>query len=178
MHLDRILGLSEHFVYSNDDMMLSLPLMPGDFFDAQGRPILWMSNAGAAKMTSMRASLILNDDSINSWQKTLIRARELYRRKTGRRIPFFTPAHAMDAYNISMFREVSFSYVMANELGCQCLFRQNTRFFNRMKTRFFRPVEVLAVVRDHFAKLKRDVELCSSPKLFALITCAETKLRR
>lgn len=72
MHLDRILGLSEHFVYSNDDMMLSLPLMPGDFFDAQGRPILWMSNAGAAKMTSMRASLILNDDSINSWQKTLI----------------------------------------------------------------------------------------------------------
>lgn len=167
MHLDRILGLSEHFVYSNDDMMLSLPLMPWDFFDAQGRPILWMSNAGAAKMTSMRASLILNDDSINSWQKTLIRARELYRRKTGRRIPFFTPAHAMDAYNISMFREVLFSYVMANELGCQCLFRQNTRFFNRMKTRFFRPVEVLAVVRDHFAKLKRDVELFK-PKAFCI----------
>lgn len=104
-----------------------------------------MNNAGAAKMTSMRASLILNDDSINSWQKTLIRAWELYRRKTGRRIPFFTPAHAMDAYNISMFREVLFrfpellqtnsspfrtggeisrvlfSHVMANELGCQCL---------------------------------------------------------
>ena len=110
MHLDRILGLSEHFVYSNDDMMLSRPFMPGDFFDAQGRPILWMSNAGAAKKTSMRASLILNDDSINSWQKTLIRARELYRRKTGRRIPFFTPAHAMDTYNISMFREVLFRF--------------------------------------------------------------------
>lgn len=72
MYLDRIPGLSEHFVYSNDDMMLSRPLMPGDFFDAQGRPILWMSNAGADKMTSMRANLILNDDSINSWQKTLI----------------------------------------------------------------------------------------------------------
>lgn len=171
--------------------MLSRPLILGDFFDAQGKPIVWMSNAGADKMTSMRANLILNDDSINSWQKTLIRAWELYRRKTGRRIPFFTPAHTMDAYDISIFREVLcrfpellqtnsspfrtggeisrvlFSYVMANELGCQCLFRQNTRFFNRMKTRFFRPVEVLAVVRDHFAKLKRDVELFK-PKAFCI----------
>lgn len=191
MYLDRIPGLSEHFVYSNDDMMLSRPLIPDDFFDAQGKPIVWMSNAGADKMTSTQANLILNDDSINSWQKTLIRAWELYRRKTGRRIPFFTPAHAMDAYNISMFREVLFrfpellqtnsspfrtggeisrvlfSYVMANELGCQCLFRQNTRFFNRMKTRFFRAVEVLAVVRDHFAELKRDVELFK-PKAFCI----------
>lgn len=36
-----------------------------------------------------------------------------------------------------------------------------------MKTRFFRPVEVLAVVRDHFAKLKRDAELFK-PKAFCI----------
>lgn len=89
MYLDRIPGLSDHFVYANDDMMLSRPLMPWDFFDAQGRPILWMSNAGADKMTSMRANLILNDDSINSWQKTLIRAWELYRRKNQKTDPIF-----------------------------------------------------------------------------------------
>lgn len=189
MYLDRIPGLSEHFVYSNDDMMLNRPLMPSDFFDAQGNPIVWMSNADAEKITSTRADQILKDCSINTWQKTLLRAWKLYRRKTGRKIPFLTPAHALDAYNISMFREVLFrfpellrvnslpfrtgeeisrvlfSYVITNELGCQCLFKQKTHFFNRMKTRFFKPVEVLAVVREHFAKLKRDVKLFK-PKAF------------
>lgn len=189
MYLDRIPGLSEHFVYSNDDMMLDRLLMPSDFFDAQGNPIVWMSNADAEKITSTRADQILKDCSINTWQKTLLRAWELYRRKTGRKIPFLTPAHALDAYNISMFREVLFrfpellrvnslpfrtgeeisrvlfSYVITNELGCQCLFKQKTHFFNRMKTRFFKPVEVLAVVREHFAKLKRDVKLFK-PKAF------------
>ena len=189
MYLDRIPGLSEHFVYSNDDMMLNRPLMPSDFFDAQGNPIVWMSNADAEKITSTRADQILKDCSINTWQKTLLRAWKLYRRKTGRKIPFLTPADALDAYNISMFREVLFrfpellrvnslpfrtgeeisrvlfSYVITNELGCQCLFKQKTHFFNRMKTRFFKPVEVLAVVREHFAKLKRDVKLFK-PKAF------------
>ena len=148
-----------------------------------------MSNADAEKITSTRADQILKDCSINTWQKTLLRAWKLYRRKTGRKIPFLTPAHALDAYNISMFREVLFrfpellrvnslpfrtgeeisrvlfSYVITNELGCQCLFKQKTHFFNRMKTRFFKPVEVLAVVREHFAKLKRDVKLFK-PKAF------------
>ena len=189
MYLDRIPGLSEHFVYSNDDMMLNRPLMPSDFFDAQGNPIVWMSNADAEKITSTRADQILKDCSINTWQKTLLRAWKLYRRKTGRKIPFLTPAHALDAYNISMFREVLFrfpellrvnslpfrtgeeisrvlfSYVITNELGCQCLFKQKTHFFYFMKTRFFKPVEVLAVVREHFAKLKRDVKLFK-PKAF------------
>ena len=36
-----------------------------------------------------------------------------------------------------------------------------------MKARFFWPIEVLAVVRDHFAKLKRDVELFK-PKAFCI----------
>ena len=39
MWLHRIPGLSERFVYSNDDMFLGRPVTPRDFFDARGRMI-------------------------------------------------------------------------------------------------------------------------------------------
>jgi len=37
-HLDRIPGLSEQFIYLNDDMFFASPVLPGDYFDAAGRP--------------------------------------------------------------------------------------------------------------------------------------------
>lgn len=48
-----------------------------------------MSNAGADKMTSTQANLILNGDSINSWQKTLIRAWEALLQKNRKTDPIF-----------------------------------------------------------------------------------------
>lgn len=191
MYLDRIPGLSEYFIYSNDDMMLNRLLTPGDFFDNTGKPIVWMSDRDARKISRERANYILHDDSINNWQKTLVRAWKLYCEKTGRNIPFFTPAHAMDAYTISMYREVHkffpellqtnispirtgkeisrvlFSYVMVNEFCCQCLFNRRTNFLNRMKARLFNGFDVLAVVREKATKLKRDVELFR-PKAFCI----------
>jgi len=37
--LHRLPGLSEHFVYANDDMFLGRDVVPGDFFDGPGRMI-------------------------------------------------------------------------------------------------------------------------------------------
>jgi hypothetical protein len=37
-HLDRISGLGERFLYLNDDMLFVRPVLPGDYFDAAGRP--------------------------------------------------------------------------------------------------------------------------------------------
>jgi len=37
-HLDRIPGLTEQFLYVNDDMFFARPVLPGDYFDAAGRP--------------------------------------------------------------------------------------------------------------------------------------------
>ena len=39
-HLHRIAGLSETFVYMNDDMLIGRPLPPTYFFDRLGRPVL------------------------------------------------------------------------------------------------------------------------------------------
>jgi hypothetical protein len=36
-HLHRLPGLSEHFIYFNDDVMLDAPVTPADFFDSEGR---------------------------------------------------------------------------------------------------------------------------------------------
>ncbi|MCM1597979.1 stealth family protein [Latilactobacillus sakei] len=38
LFLDRIPGLSEHFIYFNDDMFLNSPVDPIDFFDVDGLP--------------------------------------------------------------------------------------------------------------------------------------------
>mgnify|MGYP003705985285 CR=1 FL=1 len=39
-HLHRIRGLSEHFIYFNDDMLIGKPLPVVNFFDGTGRPVL------------------------------------------------------------------------------------------------------------------------------------------
>jgi len=41
-HLHRIPGLSEHFLYFNDDVMLLRPTTPADFFDEEGRCIVYL----------------------------------------------------------------------------------------------------------------------------------------
>lgn len=45
-HLHRIRGLSEHFVYFNDDVMLARPTTPPDFFDDEGRCIVYLDQRG------------------------------------------------------------------------------------------------------------------------------------
>lgn len=43
--LYKIPGLSEHFIYSNDDMYFSKPLKYTDFFTADGKPVVYSKNA-------------------------------------------------------------------------------------------------------------------------------------
>jgi hypothetical protein len=45
--LDAIPGLADHFVYGNDDFMALQALQPGDYFAADGRPVLDMEVAVA-----------------------------------------------------------------------------------------------------------------------------------
>ncbi|MBC3498848.1 stealth conserved region 3 domain-containing protein [Pseudomonas sp. SWRI100] len=46
--LHRIRGLSENFVYFNDDFLISLPCRPNDFFDEYNRPILYFEECTPA----------------------------------------------------------------------------------------------------------------------------------
>lgn len=49
----RVPGLSEQFIYCNDDFMLGRPLSPGDFFLPDGRPILWLLRRSRKSMEKL-----------------------------------------------------------------------------------------------------------------------------
>ncbi len=46
--LHRIRGLSENFIYVNDDFFLGQPCLPGDFFDDYGRAVTYFESYGLA----------------------------------------------------------------------------------------------------------------------------------
>lgn len=188
MYLDRIPGLSEYFLFSNDDMFFNRPLEKSDFFDYDRNPIVWMSREQEKKITESAARDILGDASRKDWEKTVIRAWMLYRERRGLAIPFYTPAHSIDAYTKTYFREtleaypelkkansspfrtgeeitrVLFSYEMINTWECQVKFKGKVNIWARLRNRFF-PREMVAVMRDNVKKLKRDLAIFH-PKTF------------
>ena len=48
--LDKIQGLSEHFLYANDDMYINRPISPETFFAADGLPIIYMNRKPFRKL--------------------------------------------------------------------------------------------------------------------------------
>jgi hypothetical protein len=58
-HLDKIQGLSEAFLYLNDDFFVVRPVAESDFFDHQGRPILRPVDPTAVKLNY--GSLVKSD---------------------------------------------------------------------------------------------------------------------
>ena len=184
MYLDKIPKLSEHFVYANDDTMLNRPLEPSDFFLKDGRPIVWLARGKLEKITPYIASRLLNSSFISNWQKSIIRAWELFRKKSGKQILFHQPAHSFDAYTKDFFKEtlkkhpelyvansapfrskesisrVLFSYEMINTFGCPCVFRNKTNFWARIK-KCFAPVETVAISGgcESIRKTIRKIEL-------------------
>ena len=59
--LHRIEGLSEHFIFGNDDMLLSAPVSPGDFFHADGRPIVRLMHFSISLCDVRGASRIISN---------------------------------------------------------------------------------------------------------------------
>ena len=48
--LDKIPGLSEHFLFANDDMYINRPVSPATFFEADGLPILYVNRKPFRKL--------------------------------------------------------------------------------------------------------------------------------
>lgn len=186
MHLHKIPGLSEHFIYSNDDMFFSRPLLPEDFFSKNGKPIVWLYPA--KRLSYSDATYIAKDVSRDDWTKTLVNAWLMYVNRRGK-IPFFTPAHSVDAYSKSILKSILvdypeillanslpfrtgerisrliFSYEMIYTYGCKLVLRKKTNFWARLLSRICKPEEYVAVSRESVDKLCRDISLFR-PKTF------------
>lgn len=79
-----------------------------DFFDEAGRPIVWLSPA--QQMSLSLALKLLSPGQEWTWHTTLIRAWFYFCNKNSSSIPFYTPAHSVDAYTRSMYLAVLKKY--------------------------------------------------------------------
>lgn len=155
MYIDKIPGLSEKFIYGNDDMFLNRLLSPDDFFTREGKPIVWLSRRKTKKISISVAKRMLADTSLFDWEKTVVRAWSTYLEHGGV-LPFYSPAHSFDAYtkkiyrytkekypallriNSSPFRtgaEIArniFSYEMISTFQCPVVFNERRKLWQRL----------------------------------------------
>lgn len=100
----KIPGLSEHFLYANDDMFFNAKLTPDFFFTKEGLPVVRLTRAFLGKFTvSLRLKLNIH---LNVYRKTIHNAALLIEKKFGKYFSS-TPHHNVDAYLKSDYTQVS-----------------------------------------------------------------------
>jgi hypothetical protein len=102
--LYKIPGLSEHFLYANDDMFFNAEVSPGFFFTDEGLPIVRLQYALRGKrINKWKKAFHIRP---NIYRKTLNRASSLVKGKFGKYYSG-TPHHNIDSYRKSDYRRVS-----------------------------------------------------------------------
>lgn len=189
LFITQIPGLSEKFLYANDDMFFYRTLKPSDFFDDDGKPLVWLSKDEQG-LTILEATEILEDADRKDWMKTVVRAWVKFQHARQKQIPFYTPAHSVDAYTRTYFTKiietypellhlnthpfrtgnelsrVIFSYELINSFGCKYISRRKPNFWTLLHNRFFDD-EMVAVIRPNLKKTRKSLVLFN-PKTFCL----------
>lgn len=99
----KIPGLSERFLYANDDMFFNAEVDPDFFFNAEGLPIVRLQRAFMGKfINKSRRFLSIHT---NMYRKTIDKAAGLVEGKFGKYYSG-TPHHNIDSYLKSDYREV------------------------------------------------------------------------
>ena len=80
--LSEIPGLSEHFLYANDDMYLNQPVNPSDFFASDGLPIIRQNRRPFRKFTLMIKDKVLHKP-LSNYNVTIHRTAELVESRFG-----------------------------------------------------------------------------------------------
>lgn len=101
-HLHRIPGLSEHFLYANDDMYINKPVTPETFFDKDNLPIIRLNRRPFRKWTLKYRTKILKRE-LGNYVRTIHNAALLVEKKYG--IYFNGKTHHnIDAYLKSSYQ--------------------------------------------------------------------------
>ena len=98
--LYRIPGLSEHFLYANDDMFFNANLLPDFFFAEDGNPIVCLKKRNLGKWYHRFMAFIRDD---GHYRRTVINYMSLVEKKYGK---FYSglPHHNIDAYRKSDYQ--------------------------------------------------------------------------
>lgn len=101
LHL--IPGLSEYFLYANDDMFFNREVSPGDFFTPDGRPIIRLNRRPFRRLSLLLKEKILGRKT-STYNRTILKAANLVKERYGKFIGGKTH-HNIDAYRKSYNRE-------------------------------------------------------------------------
>lgn len=100
----KIPGLSEHFIYANDDMFIARKISPSFFFNTNGNPIIRLQRYfGGRYINILKKQLSIK---ANIYRKTIENSAKLINSKFGE---FYsgTPHHNIDAYLKSDYQQVA-----------------------------------------------------------------------
>ena len=189
MYIEKIPHLAELFLYSNDDMFFYRPLSYEDFFSTNGKPIVWLYPP--ENLDLIEAKQRIDSAQTSDWSKSLLNAWITYTLKRNQKIPYYVPAHSIDAYSKNILESIKldypdlykinshpfrsgtrihrllFSYEMITTYHCKFILRKKTNFWARLKSKFIKPNNFVAVSREDLSKLRRDLAIFN-PKTFCL----------
>jgi hypothetical protein len=111
--LYKIPGLSEHFLYSNDDMFINTEVSPNFFFTKEGLPIVRLQHTYSNKWLNRYRRVLKMHTNI--YRKTIERAALLIDDKFGKYYSGI-PHHNIDSYLKSDYKRVS-DDVFREEIG-------------------------------------------------------------
>lgn len=111
--LYRIPGLSEHFIYANDDMYLNKPVTPATFFAPDGLPIMHFNRRYLRKLALLLEEKILRKP-MSYYNKSIQKAARMVEEKYG--VYFSGKAHHnIDAYLKSDYRHTAETFAAEME---------------------------------------------------------------
>ena len=121
-YLAEIPGLSEHFLYGNDDMFFGRPLAPSFFFSAEGRPRVYVKHYERYREVKDEADFRRKYEDSPTWMDTNLNSWKLLYENYHRH-EFYVLAHTIDAYTKTLFREVLRRYRSAFDANDPLRFR-------------------------------------------------------
>ncbi|WP_322884741.1 stealth conserved region 3 domain-containing protein [Sinorhizobium medicae] len=121
--LHEIPGLSERYVYFNDDVFLSAAVRPTDFFNAYGHSVSRMESSGAIEhlMQSVKSG------NAEEWQHAAVNCANLMLRTTGV-LPSKLHCHAPHVYSRSVYSDLAATFPEQLEITRNARFRQRTDY--------------------------------------------------
>lgn len=120
----RIPGLSEHFIYLNDDFMIVSPTVPSDYFrsDTVVCYATWFSIAFARLLQWLKPKK--NGHKVFTFKHSMVNAADVL----GEKLRFFRLGHNPQSMRVSIFSDWFSSHpdIMAKNMSCR--FREDTQF--------------------------------------------------
>ena len=104
-HIVNIPGLSEHFLYANDDCFFGRALTPDFFFTQTGKPIVYVKYYEKFRCIQDRQDFEQKYEKAPSWMKENMNSWRLLYENYGEKA-FYVLSHTIDGYTKTLFKAV------------------------------------------------------------------------